>query len=233
MKQIFTTIGGLLLGAGLCLAAHAAGEAPAPAGTWKINNWTPGDALHLTLTYRKATTRWEWGNDQPIADLHGLTSQQLHAPHASVSFTLQRDAGTFAFEGTLMLGIGRGEYRFVPDPTYAAKMGALGYGAIGDDAVSIMLMAVRDVSLEYAGEVENSGLKDVAISDLVRLQDHGVSLEFIRAVAKTGATDLTADDVIRLHDHAVRPDYVARIHAAGYEHLTVDQIIKLHDHGVD
>jgi len=233
MNRISTTIGGLLLGAGFCLAANAAAEAPPPTGTWKINNWTPGDALHLTLAYRKTTTRWEWGNDQPIADLHGLTSEQLHAPHASVAFTLQRDAGTFFFEGTLMLGIGRGEYRFVPDPTYAAKMGALGYGAIGDDAVSIMLLAVRDVSLEFANEVKKAGLKDVAISDLVRLQDHGVDLDFIRALAKTGATNMTADDVVRLRDHGVRPDYVARIHAAGYEDLTVDQIIRLHDHGVD
>jgi hypothetical protein len=111
--------------------------------------------------------------------------------------------------------------------------GALGYGAIGDDDVSIMLMGVRDVSLEYAGEVKASGLKDVTISDLVRLQDHGVDLDFIRALAKTGATNLTADDVVRFRDHGVRPDYVARIHAAGYEDLTADQIIRLHDHGVD
>jgi hypothetical protein len=233
MKKLATIVGGLVLGAGLCLAARAAEDAPPLTGTWSLNNWTPGDGVRLTLNYRKARTRWEWGSGQPIADLHGLTSDQLHAPHASVAFTLQRDAGTFTFEGTLLLGIGRGDYRFVSDPTYAAKLSALGYGPIGDDAVSIMLMAVRDVSLEFAAEVKSSGLEEVEVSDLVRLQDHGIDGAYLRALKTSGASDLSSAEVIKLHDHGVRPDYVARIHSAGYGDLTVDQIIKLHDHGVD
>jgi hypothetical protein len=262
MKAISSCVGGLLLCAALCLAARAADTAPSCAGTWSLNNWSPGDSLRLSLSYSNATTRWRWGNDQRIADLRGLTSERLHSVHASVAFTLQRDAGTFNFEGTLMLGVGRGAYRFVPDPTYAAKLSALGYTKIGNDPVSIMLMAVRDISLAYASEVKQSGLKDVAISDLVRLLDHGVGADLLRALPAAGYTDLTADDVVRLqdhgiddgflralkasgalalsagdvvklHDHGVRPDYLARVRVAGYGDLTVEQIIRLHDHGVD
>ena len=131
MKKLSITIGGVLLGAGLILAAHAADAAAPVKGTWSLNNWTPGDTAHLTLAYRNATTRWERGNDQPLEDLHGLTSEQRHSAHASVSFTMDRDASTFAFEGALTLGLGRGEFRFVPNPTYAAKLGVLGYGTIG------------------------------------------------------------------------------------------------------
>lgn len=262
MKRFAILICGFLICAGLGSAAEAADEPKPLTGTWSLNNWIPGDSVHLTMTYRNAATRWQWGNDQPMTDLHGLTADQLHSTHASVAFTLQRDAGTFTFEGTLMLGIGRGDYRFTIDPTYSAKLSALGYGPLGDDAVSIMLMAVRDVSLAYAAEVKRSGLKDVAVSDLVRLQDHGVSLKFLRTLADVGYTNLTADDVVRfrdhgidgtflralkisgapelspddivkLHDHGVKPEYVARIQSAGYPDLTVDQIIKLHEHGVN
>lgn len=262
MNKLFITIGGIVLCAGMCVAAHAADTAAPVKGTWSINNWIPGDSIHLKLSYRKASSRWEWGNDQPAADLHGLTSEQLHAAYSSVAFTLQRDAGTFSFEGSLTLGIGRGEFRFVPDPTYVTKLEVLGYGAIESDDASIMFMAVRDVSLTFASEVKFSGLKDVTVSDLVRLKDHGVGLDFIRALATIGAThltagdvvrfrdhgidvsvlkelkvsgvpDLSADEIIKLHDHGVKPEYVARIQSAGYADLTVDQIIKLHDHGVD
>jgi hypothetical protein len=231
-------------------------------GTWSLNNWIPGDSVHLKLSYRKGTTRWQWGNDQPQADLLGLTSGQLHSPHADVSFTMKRDAGTFAFEGSMTLGVGGGDFRFVPDPNYVAKLGELGYRMVDDDAVSLMFMAVRDISLAFAAEVKRSGLKDVTVSDLVRLKDHGVSLEFIRTLAEIGMTGLTAEDVvglrdhgidgeflralkasgaptlaadeiIKLHDHGVKPDYVARIQSAGYADLTVDEIIRLHDHGVN
>jgi hypothetical protein len=260
MRKLSITIGGVLLGAGLCLTAYAADAAAPVKGTWSLNNWTPGDTAHLTLAYRNATTRWEWGNDQPLEDLHGLTSEQRHSAHVSVSFTMDRDAGTFAFEGTLTLGLGRGEFRFVPNPTYAAKLSVLGYETIGEG--ELLGMALRDVSLAFASEVKFSGLKEVTVSDLMRLKDHGVGLDFIRALATIGATNLTADDVVRfrdhgidgefvralrspgapalsaddiikLHDHGVKPEYVARIQSAGYPDLTVDQIIKLHDHGVD
>ncbi len=260
MNKLSITINGIVLGAGLCLAAYAEDAAAPAKGTWRLNNWTPGDAAHLTLAYRNATTRWEWGTDQPLKDLRGLTSEQRHSAHASVSFTMDRDAGTFAFEGSLTLGLGRGDFRFVPNPTYATKLGVLGYETIGDD--ELLGMALRDVSLAFASEVKFSGLKDVKVSDLLRLKDHGVDLNFIRALATIGATNLTADDVVRfrdhgidgefvralkstgvpvmsaddiikLHDHGVKPEYVARIQSAGYADLTVDQIIKLHDHGVD
>jgi len=193
----------------------------------------PGDSIHLKLAYRKSSTRWEWGNDQPVADLRGLTAEQLHATYSSVAFTMQRDAGTFSFDGSLTLGLGRGEFRFVPDPAYVTKLEVLGYGDIEGDDVSIMFMAVRDVSLAFASEVKFSGLKDVKVSDLLRLKDHGIDGEFVRGLKSAGVPVLSADDIIKLHDHGVKPEYVARIQSAGYPDLTIDQIIKLHDHGVD
>ena len=118
-----------------------------------INNWTPGDSLHADDEVSREGTRWEWGSSQPIADLHGLTLEQLHAARTPVTFTLERDAGTFAFEGTVTLGVGSGDYRFVADPTFKAKLGALGYDVASEDDVSIMMMAVRDISsrLRWAG----------------------------------------------------------------------------------
>ena len=231
MNKLSLTIGCVLLGAGLCLAAPAKSAAAPAKGTWRLNNWTPGDAAHLTLGYRDATTKVEWGTDQPLEDLHGLTSEQRHSAHASVSFTMNRDAGTFAFEGSLTLGLGRGSFRFVPDSTYATKLGVLGYESIGDD--ELLGMALRDVSLAFASEVKLSGLKDVTVSDLLRLKDHGIDGAFVRALKSAGVPVTSADDIIKLHDHGVRPEYVARIRSAGYADLTVDQIIKLHAHGVD
>jgi hypothetical protein len=232
MRNAFIAVAGLVLGAGLCLAARAADDAPQLQGTWSLNNWVPGDSVHLELKRATATSSWTWGSDRPIADLHGLTRAQLHALHVSATFTMDRDAGAFAFQGTLVLGVGRGEFRFTPNPTYAAKLTMLGYEPLGEN--DLFGMAVRDISLAYASEVKLSGLRNVAVSDLVRLQDHGVRLDFVRELAAVDyAKRLTVGDVVRLRDHGVNPEYVARVQSSGYEDLTVDQIIKLHDHGVD
>jgi hypothetical protein len=261
MKSSLVTIGAVALWASLSLAAAAEDAAPVR-GTWKLSNWTINDSVRLTLSYRKASSRWDWSSDQELAELHGLTSGQLHAVSTPASFTLERDPGVFFFEGTILLGIGRGEYRFLASPSFAAKLAALGYDAIDEADASLMIMAVRDVSLAYAADVKRLGLKDVAVQDLVRFRDHGISIGFIRELVASGYPGLTGDGVIRLRDHGVSPSfvkalvdagrsaasvdeiirlndhgvdatYIARIQSAGFKDVTVDQIVRLHDHGVD
>ena len=204
MRRRTLKIAGIVLCAGMFFGVHAADPSQRLRGEWSLNNWTPGNAVNLKLGYRDGSRRWQWGSDQSLDDLHGLTREQLRDVHGTVAFSLKRDAGTFSFEGTTVLGIGHGDYRFLPDPSFQEKLGALGYDTSGEDDLSMMMLAVRDVSLAYAADVKQSGLRGAAIADLVRLLDHGVD-----------------------------PGYVARIHAAGFDGLTTEEVIKLHDHGVD
>lgn len=231
MSKLSIVLAGVLVVGSQCLNVHAAEVAEPIIGTWSLNNWIPGDSVNLKLSYHNASTHWVWGNDQPIADLHGLTAEQLHATHAVVAFTIDRDAGSFSLKGTVTLGIGRGEFQFVPNGTYVAKLGVLGYENVGD--VDLFAMTIRDISLAYASEVKLSGLKTVAVSDLVRLKDHGVSLEFIRQLATSGYASLTADDLVRFQDHGVDAGLMRALKQSGYPDLTAEEIVRLHDHGVD
>lgn len=226
-------LGGILVCAGSFLIAHASDAPPRFQGKWSLSNWTTGDSLRLSMKYHARNTHWQWSSDQPLADLRGLTLEQLHAARTPVKFTLARDAGTFAFEGTVMLGLGSGDYRFVSDPSFTAKLGALGYDAVREADASIMMMAVRDISIAYAGEVKRSGLRDVAVDDLVRFRDHGVELEFIRDLTMIGCADLSADDVVRLRDHGVDSRYVEGLDDSGYGRQAADDIVKLRDHGIE
>jgi hypothetical protein len=222
---------GTFLCAGMLLAADAAASVDRATGTWDLNNWTSGDTLHLTLKSRSGPSRWQWGSDQLISDLRGLTRDQLHAARASVTFTMVRDAGTFAFDGTVMLGIGRGDFHFIPDPTFALKLSALGYATIGED--DLPNMAIRDISIAYAGEVRRSGLRDVGLQDLVRFRDHGVEGGFLRALKVSGYSDLVADDIIALRDHGVDAPYLEGLADSGLGKRTADDIVTLRDHGIE
>ncbi len=262
MKQSRIGVIGLLLGLSWFLAADAADDAGPLRGEWRLSNWTLGTSVRLELSHRDANTRWQWSDDQPIEDLHGLTREQLHAVRTTVEFTLERDAGVLFFEGSLTVGVGRGTYRFVPSASFVSKLEALGYDAIEGKGISLLLMAVRDVSLAYAGAVKRLGLREVTVRDLVRFLDHGIDLGFIRGLVAAGLPGLSGDDVVRLrdhgidpgfikglveagrsnvsiddviklHDHGVNAQYVARVQSAGFKDLTVEQIVRLHDHGVD
>jgi hypothetical protein len=237
MKKIVVAIavvlGGLLVGASVGLATLAANETPPQKGTWSLNNWTAGsDSVQLEIKRTTMTSNWVWSSSQPIADLRGLTLDQLHAAHAAVSFTMNRDAGTLTFNGDVTLGLGRGEFSFEPNPTFLAKLAALGY----QDAAEADLfgLAMRDVSLAYAGEVKLSGLRDVTLKDVIRFLDHGIELDFIRELAALDYTkSLTGDDLVRLRDHGVEGEFIRALKSAGYADMTASDIVKLHDHGVD
>jgi len=238
MRKTLVTMGALVLSASLASSQSAPAPTP-PAeselvkGTWTLNNWTARDAVRMTLSYRKGSTRWTWSSSQELADLKGLSEEQLHAMSTPATFALDRDPGVFFFKGTIVLGVGRGEYAFAPNPSFAARLAALGYGPVESDDASLMIMAVRDVTIEYAAEVKRLGLKDLAVSDLVRFLDHGIDIGFIRDLVGAGYPGLTGEDVVRLRDHGVDGRYVARIQSSGFKDVTVDQIVKLHDHGVD
>src|SRR5262245_39268297 len=104
MRRFVAVVLGVLLLAGSSPLLFGAEAADVPKGGWSLSNWSLAKGVSLSLSYRKGSSRWEWTNRQPLEELQGLSSGQLHALSTPVSFTLHRDAGTFAFEGNVALG---------------------------------------------------------------------------------------------------------------------------------
>lgn len=220
-----------LLAGSLSIATPDDAALPA-AGEWSLNNWISGaGTVQLTLKQRSSGSRWQWSSTQPLVELRGLSREQLHAAHGDVRFTLPRDAGTFAFEGSVVLGLGRGTFQFTADPEFTGKLAALGYERVAD--ADVLGMAIRDVSIAFAGEVKRAGLRDVTVRDLVRLRDHGVTIDFARELTTIAYPRLSADDVVSFADHAVPTDFLKTLKTSGYPELPARDIVKLRDHGVD
>ena len=204
MRRYLVGIAGIVLFAGLLFLARASDTPERFEGDWSLNNWTSGNSFTLTLGFRDGRTRWSWSSTQSLDRFRGVTREQLQSLHAPVSFTLAHDAGTFFFDGTIVLGIGHGTCRFVADPAYVTKLEALGYDTSGNTDLSVAMLVAHDVSLAFAAEAKRSGVRVDTLQDLVRLREHGVELP-----------------------------YLAKVQAAGFDAITVDQVIKLHDHGID
>jgi len=172
------------------------------AGTWKINNWVPGDDVQLSISRRDGNSRWQMSSGYPLSELKGLTREQLRAMHGEVSFRLERDPGTLVFEGKTTVGVGSGDFHFEPNPAFREKLVGLGYPSPDDEA--LLGMAMRDVSLDYASQVVQLGFKKLRVDDLFAFRDRGIDLDMLRDVAAVGYPGLTADDVVTMSDHGVR-----------------------------
>jgi hypothetical protein len=225
MKRVL----GFVLAAALA-AGTAAAETLPSSGTWKVNNWVPGESVQMSMTRTKGNSRWKHSTSYDLEELKGLTREQLRAMHGTVAFRLERDPGTFVFEGTTTMGVGSGTFRFEASPTFLAKMAELGYGSVDDEAV--MGMAMRDVSLDYAAEVKKLGLEQVGVEDLFAFRDRGIELETIREFASAGIPSLKSRDIIRLSDHGVNGRYVQGIAASGLAEAGVEEIVRFHDRGI-
>src|SRR6185436_7172513 len=80
--------------------------------TWK-EAAASGPTVQLSLSRRRGTHgNSQHSNAVALAELRGLTAEQMSAGASSVSFTLERDAGRFSFEGTFRRGDGAGHFTF-------------------------------------------------------------------------------------------------------------------------
>jgi len=151
-------------------------------------------------------------------ELGGLSAQDLRkiTGSAKKGFAIQRDAGTFFFEGSNTNShSGSGKFYFRPDAEYADKMNPL--LSPGSDAVdgtancSLYYCAVHDLSYDYAARIIKAGLKKASMHDLLRLCSSGVTPEYIRVLAGIGYQDISPDDLILLTVQKVPADFIKYI----------------------
>src|SRR5579884_4264942 len=88
---------------------------------WQLDSRlaAPG-AAHLMLSYRRLNGQSMSGHDVQLADLQGLAPGQLQSNEPQVvRFRMNRDAGTFACEGSAEQQRGSGVCRFEPSGPFA------------------------------------------------------------------------------------------------------------------
>jgi hypothetical protein len=174
-----------------------------------------------------------------------------------VHFTIARAAGKIDCEGFLNNGEGAGLFHFQPDPNYAHEMHTLGFSVDDEKQFS---MAVMDVSLEFAKQMNNEHLSDLdadkliafrifrvdstfieelraeglKISDsdkLVAFRIHGVTPQMVRSLHQAGYSP-DEDTLIAMRIHGATPEWMAELKQRGYDHVDLEKLIAFRIHGV-
>ena len=143
-------------------------------GTWEIRQSPKTGTVHLRMTEGD----WSSGFSIPVDRLEGISSAQLASASGPVKFSIRRDAGTFAFEGTARDGVAGGVFYFSPNTGFGAELEKRGYGRPTD--AEQYSLARGDIGFAFLDELTKQGYSRPSISQLVRAGDHGAHFDYLQ-----------------------------------------------------
>ncbi|GAO38659.1 hypothetical protein SCH01S_17_00130 [Sphingomonas changbaiensis NBRC 104936] len=161
--------------------------------------------LHLNVIEDRHGTL---GTSVPIAELSGLTPEEIRGTGRPVTFTLRREAGTITFTGRFANGTGQGTLRYQGDPAYWSRIAAMGVenDLTTNRRVNLLALPLLDVRSDYIAALRREGAM-APLSDYVGMRAVGVRPEMVHEVRPLIAGGLRPHDLMAFAALGVTPDY--------------------------
>ena len=240
-------------------ALFSAAGAENLAGTWSIAELRDG-RIRLTLETGDSTTRSHGVDSHDIdARALGLSAALAAKVPGPVSFSLARDAGSFACAGVAGNGKGRGTFSFAPSDAFVAALRERGYPPFSLE--QLLHAAMADVTIDFVDGLRAAGFgrvsyekliplralgvdrayarsmrdvfPDIGAETLIPLRALGVSETYVKAMRDAGLNVATSGDAIRLRALDLDLAYVRDLNAVGYGHLSTENLLQLRALGID
>jgi len=188
-------------------------------GTWTIDREGMREAGKVQLSLHHSH-KDQFGQDFALSDLKGLDPHALDSD-GPVKFELVREAGTVQFEGTFKKGVGTGTYEFASSPTFLAKMKAMGFQGLEDEALALTMV---DVTIAYAEELRSLGFKP-DLDHVISGRIFKVNREQVEGLKAAGITGLSLDKLVECRIFNVTPEFVREMRAKN-PNVNVDQLVE-------
>lgn len=228
MRLIKTNICWLLLL--FCVATTAiscAAAAPTLSGDWVMKHSNAPGTIEFSLIESHKGGRSSHESGWPLSAFQGLDTTK--SGRQDVHFAIVRDAGRFECDGYLNNGEGAGLFHFYPDAAFPAKMQAMGFSGVDEEKQ--FAMAIQDVTLAFAEEIQNEHLQGVDTDKVIAFRIFGVNAAFIQEMRAAGLKASDSDKLVAFRIHGVTPAMVRFLHQAGYT-PNEDTLIAMRIHGV-
>src|SRR5215217_3168652 len=183
----------------LSTAAHA--SQAAIHGEWTIQKSRSGAGeVQISFSRRADSFNMLVGDSVLIGELQGLSpADMLSSAKTNVSFSLAREAGTFACQGSFINGRGDGTWTFTPSSAFASSMKSRGYANLSDE--DLLRAALHNLTTKYIEDLKSAGYDNLEFEQLSRGAGHDVSVAYIRELQSAGFTGLTMEQLIRARNH--------------------------------
>jgi hypothetical protein len=197
-------------------------------GTWHSdagNYWTRNEDGHWISIQLERDDNHN-SLSVPAGDVPSLADGSASGP---VHFTVQRDAGTYTFDGTERSGRGAGDFVFAVNPEYVAGMARLGYQGLTTE--DVWRFATFDITRDYVTGFKNAGYS-LSEDELIKTRIHGATPAFLEQVKQQGLGQPPVEDLVKMRIHGVTPEFIKAMRDLGYANLSIDELIELRIHGV-
>ena len=215
---------------GLCLiiaivVKNAKGASGPRSGDWTVSKSNQAGKVEFSLIEHHRGGNSSHESDWPANAFQGVDFSKTG--RQEVHFTITRDAGKIDCEGYLKDGEGAGIFHFEPNSDYARQMQSLGFPVDDEQQYG---MAVQDVSIEFARQMQGEHLTDLDTDKLVAFRIFKVDKEFIADLRAAGLNISDSDKLVAFRIHGVTPQMVRTLHQAGYS-PDEDTLIAMRIHG--
>lgn len=184
------------------------------------------DRIYTNITYGRHNQN---GSTMRLSAFAGLTLAQVNAATMTpVQFTIDREAGRIAFEGTFRKGRGAGQFTFKGNPAYPDAIRKLGVKFDldrrdkDDEDETLFALAIHDVSTAFIRSMQAEGYHET-LEKYLAMRIFDITPEYIREMRSLGFKQIDADELVATRIHRVTPEYVRQMRAAGWD-LSLEEL---------
>jgi hypothetical protein len=235
------------LALGISLLAMASLSAPTAVaqklltGVWTASLQKQESGINLNFGRETAETqsgegyggRHEFGQTYQFAEL-GLSREQV-MKGGPVSFSLVREAGTIACEGSFQDGKGSGTFRFTRNPAFVSGMKSRGFdfeaesswkkGHLSED--KIFTAAALNVTTVLADDLLSAGFGKLSVDDLFKATIFKIDSAFMREMKATGFPNMDMGDLIKARIFKIDAEFVREATQMGFDKEPFESLVKM------
>lgn len=197
---------------------------------------TKGDRIYLNFERGTARNhRNQIGQSYLFSELQGLTREQVESGGA-VKFSLVREAGTIACEGTFQDRKGIGTFHFTANQSFISGMKSRGFdfekndktwGDERDSENKLFSAAALNVTTALADDLLAVGLGKLNVDDLFKAAIFKIDSKFAREMKASGFPNLGMEELVKARIFKIDAQFVTQVMQLGFANQSFEELVKM------
>jgi hypothetical protein len=208
-------------------------------GEWTASIEKQGSGINLTFGHTNESertgdkgNRHQFGQTYEFAQL-GLTREQV-MKGGPVSFTLAREAGTIACEGSFQNGKGSGTFRFSRNLAFVAGMKSRGFDFETQSKENrrglsdkVFAAAALNVTTALADDLLSANFGKLRVEDLFQAAIFKIDSAFMREMKATGFPNMGMEDLVKARIFKIDAAFVREATQMGFDKEPFESLVKM------
>ena len=160
----------------------------------------------------------------PLSNFTGFTLADLKRDGSHLDAVIAAEAGKLTCSGTVHDLTLSGDFTFVPDQAFVARMRQMGFSDF--DSEKLEAYTLFHVETSWIQSLQSAGVTGIDSDNIIALRIFKVDPPFVNSMSSLGFSHLPAEKLIAFKIHGVNADEVKQYRAMGYQ-PTEDELIQM------